>query len=163
MQVFILIPGTPSNLGVYVSWYCSRARQAGVSLPEHTSGALKVTIDAGDTLFIPGREAVLLLARLCARSVPCCLQHSISWAIDALTCASVSAAGWVFAEMAAEDAVALRGHYLHLTAVQRHLEAARIEEHLDLAPAMRFPCFYEVLPLLLLCASLLVSALSRRV
>ena len=68
----------------------------------------------------------------------------MSWAMNELTCAGVSAAGWVYAEMAAEDTVALRGHYLHLTAVQRHLEAARIEEHLDLGPAMRFPCFYEV-------------------
>ncbi len=65
--------------------------------------------------------------------------------------------------MAAEDTVALRGHYLHLTAVQRHLEAARIEEHLDLGPAMRFPCFYEVLRLLLLRSSLLASALPRHV
>ena len=64
----------------------------------------------------------------------------------------VPAAGWVYADMAAEDTVALRGHYLHLAAVQRHLEAARIEEHLDLGPAMRFPRFYEVLSLMLLCA-----------
>ena len=75
----------------------------------------------------------------------------------------VSAAGWVYAEMAVGDTVALRGHYLHLTAVQRHLEAARIEEHLDLAPAVRFPCFHEVLSLLLLSASLLASALPRHV
>ena len=73
MQVYILIPGTAANLGVYVSWYRSRARQAGVFLPDHTSGALKVSVDAGDTLFIPGREAFLLLACLCVRFGPCCL------------------------------------------------------------------------------------------
>ena len=61
--------------------------------------------------------------------------------------------------MAAEDTVALRGYYLHLTAVQRHLEAARFAEHLDLGPAGRFPCFYQVPPLLLLCNSVLASAL----
>ena len=66
MQVYILLPGTKSNLGVYVSWYRSRARQAGVFLPDHTSGALKVSVNAGDTLFIPGRVAALLLACLCA-------------------------------------------------------------------------------------------------
>ena len=59
MQVYILIPGTPSNLGVYVSWYRCGGRQAGVFLPDHTSGALKVSVDAGETLFIPGRVAVL--------------------------------------------------------------------------------------------------------
>ena len=66
MQTCILIPGTAANLGVFVSWYRSGARQAGVFLPDHTSGALKVSVDAGDTLFIPGRVAVLLLACLCA-------------------------------------------------------------------------------------------------
>ena len=65
VQVFILIPGTTSNLGVYVSWYRCGARQAGVFLPDHTSGASKVSVDAGDTLFIPGRVAVLLPACLC--------------------------------------------------------------------------------------------------
>ena len=69
MQVFILIPATPSNLGVYVSWYRSGAHQAGVFLPDHTSGALKVVVDAGETLFIPGRVAVLLLAWLRACSL----------------------------------------------------------------------------------------------
>ena len=63
--------------------------------------------------------------------------------------------------MAAADTVALRGHFLHLTALQTHLEAARIEEHLDVGPAMRFPCFCEVLPLLHLCATVLASALPR--
>lgn len=56
LQVFNLIPGTPANLRVYVSWY-SRARQAGVFLPEHTSGAGRVDVDAGATLFISG-EAI---------------------------------------------------------------------------------------------------------
>ena len=73
MQVYILIPGIPPNLGVYVSWYRCGARQAGVFLPDHTSGALKVSVDAGETLFIPGRVAALLLACLCARFGPCCL------------------------------------------------------------------------------------------
>ena len=69
MQVFILIPGTPSNLGAYMSWHRSGARQAGVSLPDHTSGALKVGVNAGETLFIPGMVASLPLVCLCACSM----------------------------------------------------------------------------------------------
>ena len=53
LQVFILIPNTIPNLGTYVSWYV-RARQAGVFLPQHTSGAGGVAVEAGATLFIPG-------------------------------------------------------------------------------------------------------------
>ena len=54
LQVFILIPNTPANLGMYASWH-GMARQAGVFLPEHASGAGQVSVEAGATLFIPGK------------------------------------------------------------------------------------------------------------
>ena len=54
------------------------------------------------------------------------------------------AAGWMYAEITTEDTLALRGLSLQLQSIQAHLEAARIEEHLDLRPSLRFPHFYEV-------------------
>ena len=54
------------------------------------------------------------------------------------------AAGWVYAEVTTEDTLALRGLFLQLQSIQAHLEAARIEEHLELRPLLRFPHFYEV-------------------
>ena len=54
------------------------------------------------------------------------------------------AVGWVYAEVATEDTLALRGLSLQLQSVQAHLEAARLEEYLDLRPSLRFPHFYEV-------------------
>ena len=56
----------------------------------------------------------------------------------------ISAAGWLYAEVASEDTVALRGHSLQLPSVRMHLEAARIEDYLELRPSLRFPRFYEV-------------------
>ena len=57
------------------------------------------------------------------------------------------AAGWIYAEMTTEDTLAVRGLSLQLHSIRGHLEAARLEEHLDVRPALRFPHFYEVPPI----------------
>jgi len=54
LQVFILIPSTSANLGMYASWH-GMARKAGAFLPEHAFGAGQVSVEAGATLFIPGK------------------------------------------------------------------------------------------------------------
>lgn len=183
LQIFILIPNTIPNLGTYVSWY-ARARQASVFLPKHTSGAGRVAVEAGATLFIPGELrrlaglpssdvhtgipaiSIHLLASLhdlfytpivCTlykRSplIPVALWSCIEGpSPTAATLLSIivtldrtSAAGWLYAEVATEDTVALRGHSLQLPSVRMHLEAARIEDFLELRPSLRFPRFYEV-------------------
>ena len=53
IQVFILMPNIPTNLSAYASWH-GTAREAGGFLPEHTSEAERVPVEAGSTLFIPG-------------------------------------------------------------------------------------------------------------
>ena len=56
-----------------------------------------------------------------------------------------SAAGWVYAEVTSEDTLALRGLSLQLHSIKMHLDAARIEEYLNLRPSLRYPHFYEVI------------------
>jgi len=55
------------------------------------------------------------------------------------------AAGCVYAEVTTEDTLALRGLSLQLHSIKMHLDAARIEDHLDLRPSLRYPHFYEVI------------------
>ena len=74
-------------------------------------------------------------------------RRAIGAAAVSLISSFLHAAGWVYAEMTTEDTLALRGLSLQLQSIQAHLEAARIEEFLDLKPSLRFPHFYEVPPI----------------
>ena len=48
-----LVPPTPRNLATYCAWAAS-ARFAGVFLPAHCEGVLRVELGPGDTLVLPG-------------------------------------------------------------------------------------------------------------
>lgn len=71
-------------------------------------------------------------------------RRALGAAVPIITLLSLHAAGWVYAEMTTEDTLALRGLSLQLQSIQAHLEAARIEEYLDLKPSLCFSHFYEV-------------------
>ncbi len=74
----------------------------------------------------------------------CIQRQAVGAAFPIVSLLSLRAAGWVYAEMTTEDTLALRGLSLQLQSIRAHLEAARIEEYLDLKPSLRFPYFYEV-------------------
>lgn len=69
LQVFALLPPSKENLGAYVSW-ASAARQAGVYLPEHTQGCVRVEVPAGSTFFIPGAPGATELMLACSARLP---------------------------------------------------------------------------------------------
>lgn len=52
-RVLALVPPTPRNLATYCAWAAS-ARYAGVFLPAHCEGVLRVELGPGDTLVLPG-------------------------------------------------------------------------------------------------------------
>ncbi|PRW57186.1 lysine-specific demethylase 2A isoform X1 [Chlorella sorokiniana] len=52
-RVLALVPPTPRNLATYVAWAAS-ARYAGVFLPAHCEGVVRLEMGPGDTLIIPG-------------------------------------------------------------------------------------------------------------
>ena len=62
--MFALLPPSKENLAAYVSW-ASAARQAGVYLPEHAEGCVRVEVPAGSTLFIPGAHGAIELILAC--------------------------------------------------------------------------------------------------
>lgn len=64
LQVFALLPPSKENLGAYVSWAWA-ARQAGVYLPEHAQGCVRVEVPAGSTFFIPGAPGAIELILAC--------------------------------------------------------------------------------------------------